>query len=258
VSRVVYGLHPVVELLKTAPETVGELVLVQGARPARTKEALSLARAAGVRVRRRPRPELSRLAGSETHQGLVALVEDFAYRPLDRLLADPRPDLLLLLDSIQDPRNLGALARSALAAGVKGLIIPKDRAAPVTAAAVKASAGALSRLPVTRVTNLNRTAALLKEEGFWLLGASPRAEQSLFDLPDLPERLALAVGSEGKGLSRSLAEKCDFLVSLPLVGPVESLSAPAAAVVILYELLRRRMEKAGSKTPGANPGPERV
>lgn len=242
-SQIVYGLHPVVEVLKTAPERVSELVLGQGARPARLKEPLALARGAGIRVRRRPRPELNRLAGTEAHQGIVALVEDFAYSSLDLLLENPRPDLLLVLDSIQDPRNLGALARSALAAGAGGLIIPKDRAAPVTAAAVKASAGALSRLSVARVTNLNRTVALLKEEGYWLLGASPRTGQSLFELNDLPERLVLAVGSEGKGLSRSLAQKCDFLVSLPLVGPVESLSAPAAAVVILYEILRRRMKK---------------
>ncbi len=239
-SRIVYGLNPVLECLKADPSTVEELILAQGRTSGRMEEILSLAKAAGIKIRRRPRAELSRLAGTETHQGVVLQAGAFSYTDLDLILDDPGIDLLVMLDGIQDPQNLGAIARTALAAGAGGLIIPKDRAAGVTPAAMKAAAGGLSRLPVARVTNLNRTAELLKENGFWLLGTAPRAKVSLFDLADLPDRLAVVIGAEGRGLGRVLAAKCDFMAALPLPGPMESLNASAATAIILFELVRRR------------------
>jgi len=242
-DRIVFGVNPVVELLRSASEPVEELLLAAGRKSGRLQEILALARAAGVRVRRHPRPELDRLAAGGVHQGVVARVGEFVYAQMDQLLERPGVDLIVLLDGLEDPRNLGAIARTALGAGAGGLIIPKDRACPVTPAAVKASAGALAHLGVARVTNLNRTAESLKEKGFWLVGATPRAEASLYDLPDLPPRLAVAIGAESKGLSRALSQKCDFLVSLPLDGPIDSLNASAAAAVVLFEIKRRRIKE---------------
>ncbi len=242
-SRVIYGLNPVSESLRVESSAVEELTLVQGRLSGRIAQVLSLAKAAGVKIRRRPRSELARLAGSEAHQGVVLTLGDFSYSGLEEILTPPGPDLLIMLDGIQDPRNLGAMARTGLAAGAGGLIIPKDRAAGVTPAAVKVAAGALSRLPVVRVTNLNRTADLLKKEGFWILGTAPQAPVSLFDLDDLPARLVVIIGAEGRGMGRALTAKCDFLARLPLPGPVESLNASAAAAVVLFELVRRRTEK---------------
>ena len=165
---------------------------------------------------------------------------EFSYTGLEELLERAGSGLLVILDGIQDPHNLGAIARTALAAGADGLIIKKDRAVGVTPTAMKASAGALSRLPVVRATNLNRTVELMKEQGFWILGTDAGAPLSLYDLPDLPSRLAVIIGAEGRGLSRALGTKCDYLVRLPLPGPMESLNASAATAVVLFELVRQR------------------
>lgn len=241
-SRPVYGLKPVLEALRAEGGRVAELLILEGGRPSRLGEVLALARAAGVKVKKVRRAELDRLAAGANHQGVVALVGEFVYTDLDRLIEDPAARLLVMLDGLQDPHNLGAIARSALAAGADGLVIPKNRAVQVTPAAVKVSAGALAHLPVCRATNLNQTARDLKEAGFWLMGASPEAEVSLFAAPNPPDKLVVVIGAEGKGVSRKLKEKCDFLVSLPLAGSVESLNASAAAAVILFELKRRRGE----------------
>ena len=200
-DRIVFGVNPVVELLRSGAEPVEELVLAAGRKPGRLQELLVLARAAGVRVRRRPRPELDRLTAGGVHQGVVARVGEFVYAQMNQLTGRPGVDLIVLLDGLEDPRNLGAIARTALGAGAGGLIIPKDRACPVTPAAVKASAGALAHLGVARVTNLNRTAESLKKEGFWLVGATPKAEASLYDLPDLPPAWPWPSGPNPRGLA---------------------------------------------------------
>ncbi len=241
-SRIVYGLHPVLELLKSGREPVAELLLASGGKPNRLRDVLALARSSGARIRRRPKAELTKLAKTPHHQGLVARVGHFVYARLEDLLAEAEVDLVVVLDGVQDPHNLGAIARTASAVGAGGLIIPKDRAAAVTPTAVKASAGALVHLPVVRATNLNQTALILKEAGFWLLGASPEAEATLYELADLPGRLAVVIGAEGRGLGRALKEKCDFLAALPLAGPLSSLNASAAAAAVLFEIRRRRLE----------------
>ncbi len=242
-SRIVYGINPVLELLRAGRERVDELTLAKGRKPNRLKDILALARAGGARIRYRPKEELTRLAGTKAHQGVVARVGRFAYRSLDDLLDMPGVELVVILDGIQDPRNLGAIARTALAAGAGAIIIPKDRAAGVTPVAVKASAGALEHLPVVRTTNLNQAAVKLKEAGYWLLGTGPSAPDSLYDLTDPPRPLAVVFGAEGRGVGRALMEKCDFAVNLPLAGGVDSLNASAAAAAVLFELRRRRLKQ---------------
>lgn len=239
-SRIVYGLNPVVELLKAGRDRIDEILIAQGGKPGRVAELQTLARSAGVTVRSRPREELNDLARGAVHQGVIARVGEFRYLSLDDLLDRTDIDLAVMLDGIQDPMNLGAIARTALAAGAGALIIPKDRAAKVTPAAMKASAGTLSRLPVARVTNLNRTAEALKKAGYWLLGTSGRAEESLYQTDPPLDKLVVVIGAEGKGVGPTLAKKCDFLVKLPLAGGVESLNASAAAAAVLFELSRRR------------------
>jgi len=182
--------------------------------------------------------ELTRLAGSPDHQGVVAEVDPYPY-------ADPRavlerPDgLIIALDQVQDPRNLGAVCRSAEAAGAAGIVIPSRRAAAVTAVAAKASAGAVEHLPIARVTNLADWLGVAKEAGAWVYGAQSGADAP-YTSADLTGKVVLVLGSEGGGLRRRVAESCDLLVSIPIRGRVESLNVSAAAAVLLFEAARQR------------------
>jgi 23S rRNA (guanosine2251-2'-O)-methyltransferase len=187
--------------------------------------------------------ELTRLAGSPDHQGVVAEVEPYPYADARELLA--RPDAFILaLDQVQDPRNLGAVARSAEAAGAAGLVIPSRRSASVTAVAVKASAGAVEHLPVARVPNLADWLAIAKEAGAWVYGAESAAATA-YTSADLTGKVVLVLGSEGGGLRRRVAESCDLLVSIPIGGSVESLNVSAAAAVLLFEAARQRGSRDG-------------
>lgn len=182
--------------------------------------------------------ELTRLAGSPDHQGVVAEVEPFPYADPGSLLK--REDALVLaLDQIQDPRNLGAICRSAEAAGATGVVIPERRAAAVTAAACKTSAGAVEHLPIARVTNLADWLGTAKDAGAWIYGAEARAEAP-YTQQDLSGRVVLVLGSEGEGLRRLVAESCDVLVSIPVRGRVASLNVSAAAAVMVFEVVRQR------------------
>ena len=182
--------------------------------------------------------ELTRLAGSPEHQGVVAEVDPFPYVDPASLLASPQ-SLLVALDQVQDPHNLGAVCRSAEAAGATGVVVPRRRAATVTAAACKASAGALEHLPVARVTNLAEWLREAKEAGAWVYGAQAGA-QTPYAQADLTGKLVLVLGSEGRGLRRLVAERCDLVVSIPLAGRVASLNVAAAAAVLLFEAARQR------------------
>jgi 23S rRNA (guanosine2251-2'-O)-methyltransferase len=184
--------------------------------------------------------ELSRLAGSPDHQGIVAEVDPYPYADPGALL-DREDALVLALDGVQDPRNLGAICRSAEAAGAAGVVIPARRSAGVTAAACKASAGAVEHLPVARVTNLERWLAGAKEAGAWVYGAEASAPGT-YTSADLLGRVVLAVGGEGRGLRRLVAERCDLLVSSPLRGRVDSLNVATAASLLLFEAVRQRGE----------------
>lgn len=240
----VAGRNAVVEALRVGvPATT--LYLATGLeRDARIAEALKLAAGASLPVLQGSRAELDRLAGTAPHQGIALHVKPFEYADLDDLLATTaeaaNPPLLVGLDGVTDPHNLGAIARSTAAFGGHGLVLPERRSAGVTAAAWKASAGTLARLPVARVTNLSRAIARCGEAGLMVAGLDGDGELALEDLELASGPLLLVVGAEGRGLSRLVAERCDVRVRIDLAGPVESLNASVAVGVALAEVARRR------------------
>jgi 23S rRNA (guanosine2251-2'-O)-methyltransferase len=180
----------------------------------------------------------SLLAPEGGHQGIAADLSPFLYTALSEILTLSK-DLLLFLDEIVDPRNLGAILRTAEAAGVDGVILTKDRSAPVSALVEKAAAGATAHLPICRIDNLVRTIETVKKAGFWVVGLAPDAQQSLYEL-DWPEKIALLLGGEGKGVRTLSRQHCDFLVSLPMLGKIRSLNVSVAGAVALYEAVRRK------------------
>jgi 23S rRNA (guanosine2251-2'-O)-methyltransferase len=230
---VVVGANPVLELLRAR---VPLLRLVVGPGPRRA-DILAEGVRQGVAHEDGDRQLLDRLAGGGGHQGVVAVVPPFPYDSLEAICAAPT-DLTLVLDGIQDPRNLGAILRTARAAGVGGVVLPQDRSSGVTSVVVSASAGTLFGLRVARVPNLVRAMGRLREAGFWLVGLVPAAGQSLHDL-DLPARIALVVGGEGAGLRPLVRRTCDFEARIPMAPGVESLNVSVATGVALFELRRR-------------------
>jgi 23S rRNA (guanosine2251-2'-O)-methyltransferase len=242
--RVVYGVNPVREVLRAGSGEVSELWLADGAaRGPALAELERRARAAGAKVRTAPRPKLDRLAGTDRHQGVVAVVPEFRYAALEDLLAraaeSGRPPLLVVLDGVEDPQNLGAIVRSAHALGGHGVVIPNDRAVGVTPAAAKASAGAVERSAVARVTNLAQALGILKEAGVWSVALAADGDRPLAAL-DLRGPTALVLGSEGEGLRPLVRRTCDFAAFIPMTGDFDSLSVSASAAVALYEAARQR------------------
>lgn len=242
-THAIPGRGPVAEALR-ANRSLTEVVV-----DAKGGEILdNLAAAAGdqgVPVRRADRAALDELSGGVLHQGVVALAGNFRYRPLRQLSPT---GLIVVLDGVTDPQNLGAIARSAEAAGAGGLVLRERRGAVVTPAAEKASAGALSWLPVAMVPNVVRALADLAEEGFWSVGLAGEATSTLWDAPLLEGPVAVVIGGEGSGLSRLVRERVDALVRIPMAGSMTSLNASAAAAVTLFEVLRRRGGEARSDT----------
>lgn len=235
----ILGFHAVREALDGAPRRIRKIVLAEGKLDPRTREIAALARTHGIPVYREPRERLGRFGGQ--HQGVVAELTGFEWRELDDLLEEaPKPEFFLALDQIEDPRNLGAVLRTADGAGVHGIVVPERRTAPPSEAAASASAGALFHAPMARVTNLSDALALLKERGLWVVGLSPEAQKPWFSF-DFKSPVALVVGSEGRGLRPRVASHCDALVSLPQRGKVESLNVSVAAGIVLYEVVRQRM-----------------
>jgi 23S rRNA (guanosine2251-2'-O)-methyltransferase len=241
--RTVYGLNPVRELLRAGAE-VAELWLQEGGRGAAEWE--KPARAAGAKVRLAPRARLDRLAGTDRHQGVVAIVADFRYAELADLVgvaaAAKQPALLVVLDGVEDPHNLGAVIRSTQALGGHGVIIPRDRAAAITPAAAKASAGAIERCRVARVTNIARTLEELKDGGVWTVALAAEGDRELGQV-DLRMPVALVLGNEGEGVRPLVRKTCDFVARIPMNGGFESLNVSAAAAISLYEAARQRAAK---------------
>ncbi len=237
----VYGKHPVAQLLKTQPDSVKRVHVMRGSHG--LSEVVDIAEAMGIPVVQGSKRDLGMLAGGGVHQGVVAVVAPFSYRDLEDLidedLSPAQPSLILVLDEIQDPHNLGALARSALAFGARGLVIPKDRACEVTPVAVKSSAGALTHLPVARVTNLRRALSDLKEAGYWVVGTVADGGQDLKTI-DFQQPIALVIGSEGKGMRQKVGEMCDFLAHIPIDERQASLNASVAGSICMYESVRQR------------------
>ena len=240
------GFHAVEEAL-VAGHPLDRILVARGQHGGRIQKILDLARSRGVPVRFEDRIQLDRAAAAEHHQGVVAFTAAREALDIEDLLAgrsqrdvQAADQLLVLLDGIEDPHNVGAIVRTALAAGAAGLIIPERRAAGLTDTVARVSAGALAHLPVVRVKNLARAMEQLKEAGFWLIGLDERAEKSYTEV-DYKGRIGIVMGSEGTGLHDLVRKRCDFLVSIPTTGPVRSLNVSVAAGVVLFEALRHRM-----------------
>jgi len=246
VSRFLYGVNPVLEALKVHPNEVVRVLLERGKEGRRSQGADRVAHAAaqaGVRVEDVRQGDLTHRSRSGVHQGVGAELADFRYAELDDLLAGFRgPALLLVLDGVTDPQNLGALVRSAYALGAHGVVLPKDRAAGVTPAAFKAAAGALEHCPVARVTNLSRALERMKEQGIWTVALAAEADRELSAF-DLTVPTALVLGSEGAGVRPLVRKTCDHLARIPMAGQVGSLNVAAAGAVALYEIARQRLPR---------------
>jgi 23S rRNA (guanosine2251-2'-O)-methyltransferase len=230
--ELIYGVRPVLETLRSRRREVFEVLDA-----AQSAEVAKVANAAGVPVKKVPRARIEDLARGAAHGGVGARVGPYPYSDLGEILAAPDP-LVLVLDGVMDPRNLGAVLRAADGAGASGVVIPKDRAVGVTAAAVKASAGASEHVSVARETNLRRAIDRIKEAGLWVYAAEVGG--TLYTELDLSGSVALVLGSEGRGVRRLVREGCDGAVSIPMLGAVESLNVSVAVAVLLYEARRQR------------------
>ena len=238
--RVVFGFHAVLARLRADPRSVIEVFLDENRNDARGKDLAALAERAGVRLMRVPTKRLDGFYGGGRHQGVVARVEVKSLsHSIDEIVENVAKPLLLVLDGVTDPHNLGACLRVANAAGANAVIAPKDRAAGISPAVSKVASGAAEATPYVMVTNLARTLAELKERNIWIVGADERAEKTLYEA-DLPDSIAWVLGAEGEGMRRLTRESCDLLVRIPMRGEVESLNVSVSAGICLFESVRRR------------------
>jgi 23S rRNA (guanosine2251-2'-O)-methyltransferase len=235
------GRNPVIEALKSERE-INKIWIAEGSQKGSMLQIIKLAKQSNVLVQYVPKQKIEQMV-SDNHQGVVAAVAAYEYADLDDLFqkAEKKGEdpFFLVLDELEDPHNLGSIMRTADAAGAHGIIIPKRRAVGLTQTVAKASTGAIEHIPVARVTNLSRTVDELKERGLWVAGTDAKGDQDFRQLDGtLP--ICLVIGSEGKGMSRLLRDKCDFLVQLPMIGHVTSLNASVAASILMYEVYRKR------------------
>jgi 23S rRNA (guanosine2251-2'-O)-methyltransferase len=239
--NVIYGMNSVAEALKARGKAFQWVGVAKERHDLRLQRVIEECRKISIPVRFLPRVELDRMAGTAAHQGVVAVTSAKQYTDLDDVLAAKRGQysLVIVLDGVEDPHNLGAVLRTADAAGADGVVIPERRAAGITGTVAKASAGASEYLPVAKVTNISRTLEDLKSKGLWIAGLDERGPQS-YDKVDFKMDCAIVLGAEGKGLHDLVKKKCDFLVSIPMLGKVPSLNVSVAAGVMLYEVARQR------------------
>lgn len=229
----IFGRNPAIEALK-GDRTVEKVILQEGAGGSISK-IFSMAKEKGARIEYRTKQDLDKLAEGKNHQGVVVLTSSYRYKELEDIIDG---SLVIILDEIEDPHNLGAIMRTAECAGADGVIIPKRRSASLTDTVAKTSAGAVEYLPCVRVSNIPSTIDKLKEHGFWICAADMNG-QDLWE-SDLKGKIAIVIGNEGKGISRLVKEKCDFVVSIPMAGKINSLNASNAAAVLMYEAVRQR------------------
>jgi 23S rRNA (guanosine2251-2'-O)-methyltransferase len=241
--EVVFGLHAVEAILRSRRRPIERLHVAQGARVTRLEQVLSLAREQAIPLRFEKTFALDRLAGSKSHQGVVAICGAKKYATLEELLASKRdPAFFVVLDQVEDPHNLGAVVRTAACAGVDGIVITERRAVGLTATVAKAATGALELVPVVRVTNLVQALEELKRANIWIVGLEAGGEKRWTDV-DFRASLALVFGSEGAGVRRLVREHCDWIVSLPLRNEaVTSLNVSVAAGIVMYEVVRQRQK----------------
>jgi len=239
--RVVFGFHVVLARLRADPASVVEIFLDETRNDVRARDLAALAERHGVRLMRVPTKRLDGFYGGGRHQGVVARVAVKSLGDdLDDVLREVERPLLLVLDGVTDPHNLGACLRVANAAGANAVIAPKDRAAGITPAVSKVASGAAESTPYLMVTNLARTLGELKARDIWIVGAEERAEKTVYEA-DLPDAIAWVLGAEGEGMRRLTRENCDLLVRIPMAGEVESLNVSVSAGVCLFESVRRRL-----------------
>lgn len=242
-GRIVFGVRPVGELVRARPDDVAVVYVADGTRGAEIEAVVQAAKERRVSVEFRPRRMVAELAGAGVHQGILAIAGRYRYATVDDLLeaaeSAGQPPLVVLLDGITDPHNLGAIARSVEVLGGHGLVIPSRGSASVTPGAVKASAGATERVAIAEVPNLLRAIDALREAGVRVLGAGA-GEGERLDQVDFKQPIALVVGAEGKGMREAVARRCDGLFHIPQRGEVSSLNASVAAAIALYEAARQR------------------
>lgn len=238
---VIFGINPLLEDLKSQAGRVNKIIVAQGRGGEALQKVLKLAKQKGVHVEFREKSYLDTKVAQGLHQGIIGFCEPFAYATVDDIIANRHPDLkynlILILDGITDPQNLGTLIRTAHCFGANGVIIPDNRSASVTGTVIKASAGAAHYTSVATVVNLANTIDYLKSQGFWIYGTDPAAGTNLDSL-DFDGHMGLVMGSEGKGMRPLIRRKCDFLFSIPTMGKIDSLNVSVAAGIILYEILR--------------------
>ena len=240
----IYGINAVAEAIKARGRSFEWVGVAKERHDLRLQRVVDECRKNGIAVRFVGRAELDRMAGNNAHQGVVAVTSAKQYNELDDVVAAKRGQysLLVVLDGIEDPHNLGAILRTADAAGADGVVIPERRAAGVTPTVIKASAGASEHLPIAKVTNITRTVEELKEKNIWIVGLDERGTQT-YDSLDYNLDCAIVLGAEGKGVHDLVRRKCDFVASIPMLGKVPSLNVSVAAGVVLYEIVRQRRKK---------------
>lgn len=236
-TEIIYGIHPVFEALKAGRRKIEALFASNERKDARLEPLLLLAQKKRVPIKSIKSSEIKGMADSSSHQGIAAQVSVYPFANLGRISSDS--PFLLILDSVLDPHNLGALLRSALSVGVDAVICPKDRFAPPSPAVSKVSAGALEHIKMIQVTNLARTIDELKKDGIWIAGLDGAAKLSIYNA-DFSSSIGLVIGGEEKGIRPLVKKKCDFLLSIPQVGSVSSLNASVAGSVVMYEAFRQR------------------
>jgi 23S rRNA (guanosine2251-2'-O)-methyltransferase len=242
-KEILYGVHPVLEFLRSGRRTLDKLYVLRGRKGPLIDEMIQLARGQGATFHFESRVTLDRLATHGKHQGIIAFVAAKAYGSLEEIKAVARGRdqslFVLVLDEVQDPRNLGAILRTAEAAGVHGVIVPRHRSVGLTGTTLKTSAGALEHIVVARVANLSQTVEELKKDGLWIVALEPEGGQ-LYSGLDYQGPIGIVIGGEGKGIREGLLRHCDYQVSIPMKGRVESLNVSVAVGILVYEVLRQR------------------
>ena len=242
--EVLYGLHPVEEAIRSGARRLDHVSVARERRDDRLERLIELCRSAGVRISIEPREQLTRLARTDAHQGVLAMIRDRQFLGVEDLLSSrevDRPRFFVALDGVEDPHNLGALLRTANGAGVDGVILPERRSASVTATVAKTSAGASEYVRIARVTNLVRSLEQMKQAHVWVVGLDERGTQDYFDY-DFRSDCLLVLGREGAGLHDLVKKTCDHLLRIPMAGEISSLNVSVAGAVVMYEAMRQRRQ----------------
>lgn len=241
---IIYGKNSVFEFLKERQNEIFEIILTENSNYLNNKDILRATENNSVKLTILPKEKFSNLCSNKNHQGILAKIKDFEYSDLKSVIQKAKSQkqnlFLLILDHIEDPHNLGAILRTAEFLGVHGVVIPKNRACDITPTVIKVSSGASRNIEVVKVTNLGRTIEDLKKKGVWVVGADGDSNQPIYDEQLSNIDIAVVIGNEGKGLQAKIKEKCDFLLSIPRSGMIDSLNASVASGIFLYEIFRQR------------------